>query len=88
MNEGFGLQGTRPAIERWQSERDPHKPFFLYLHTFEAHDPYGRANHRVPDSHAAWTPEELRAYAETFDPAAITTPRDMTRVYLARSARS
>jgi hypothetical protein len=46
--EQFALQGTKDAVGEWQQFRDRSKPFFLFLHTFEAHDPYGQANHPWP----------------------------------------
>jgi arylsulfatase A-like enzyme len=30
------------ALARWGRTRDRSKPFFLFLHTYDAHDPYGR----------------------------------------------
>jgi arylsulfatase A-like enzyme len=44
----FALQGTEAAIAAWNRQRDPARPFFLFLHTFEPHDPYGAANHPWP----------------------------------------
>lgn len=45
---GFVLQGTEPLLARWVEGRDRSRPFFLLLHTYEAHHPYGAANHPFP----------------------------------------
>ncbi len=42
------LQGVGPLIDRFAASRDPSRPFFLFLHSFEVHDPYGEANHPFP----------------------------------------
>jgi arylsulfatase A-like enzyme len=44
----FALQGTEEVVGAWAAERDPDRPFFLFLHTFEVHDPYGEHNHPWP----------------------------------------
>ncbi len=36
------------TVGRWNESRDPSKPFFLLLHTYDLHDPYGEANHPWP----------------------------------------
>jgi arylsulfatase A-like enzyme len=41
----FTLQRAPQLLERWVDRRDPARPFFLLLHTFEAHNPYGARNH-------------------------------------------
>ena len=41
----FTLQDTEAQVGRWLLGRNPRRPFFLLLHTFEAHSPYGAANH-------------------------------------------
>jgi arylsulfatase A-like enzyme len=46
---GFALEGTRPFLEDWARGRDRSRPFFLLLHTYEAHHPYGRDNHPYPN---------------------------------------
>ncbi len=45
---GFALQGTDKILQGFVSRRDPAKPFFLFLHSYEAHDPYGEASHPWP----------------------------------------
>ncbi len=54
MLEGFDdvsaqlpLSAAPALVTSWSRRRDPTRPFFLLLHAFEAHDPYGEANHRV-----------------------------------------
>lgn len=44
----FALQGTTKILERFVAQRDKDKPFFLFLHSYEAHDPYGEGNHPWP----------------------------------------
>lgn len=48
IEHDFALQGTGSRVGRWARYRDPGRPFFLLLHTFEVHDPYGRQNHPWP----------------------------------------
>jgi arylsulfatase A-like enzyme len=46
----FALQGTETMVGPWADRRakDGQRPFFLLLHTYEAHDPYGEENHPFP----------------------------------------
>jgi arylsulfatase A-like enzyme len=37
----FDLDGPEACIERWRRERAVGAPWFLFLHTYAAHDPYG-----------------------------------------------
>lgn len=37
----LGLTQIRRGLDRWLQRRDPGRPFFLLIHTFDAHDPYG-----------------------------------------------
>jgi len=46
---GFALRDTAGHLDRWLKALDGSKPFFLFLHTYEAHDPYGRKH--PPDGH-------------------------------------
>ncbi len=39
--DGFGLDGAPVRLTTWRRSLDPRRPFFLLLHSFEAHDPYG-----------------------------------------------
>jgi arylsulfatase A-like enzyme len=55
------LHAWREAIEKWNQEREQRKPFFLLLHTYEAHDPYGEANHPWPEDFP--TPEDMERAA-------------------------
>ena len=43
------LHAWQGTIETWNRERVKRKPFFLFLHTYEAHDPYGETNHPWPE---------------------------------------
>jgi arylsulfatase A-like enzyme len=44
----FSLQGAPAFLSRWSARRDTRRPFFLTLHSFEAHEPYGKENHPFP----------------------------------------
>jgi arylsulfatase A-like enzyme len=44
----FALQGAPAFLQRWSARRDVRRPFFLALHTFEAHEPYGKEDHPFP----------------------------------------
>lgn len=44
----FSLQGMDGTVGRWNENRDASRPFFLLLHTYDLHDPYGEANHPWP----------------------------------------
>ncbi len=55
MFEGFeevvplvGFQGALALLPDFARERADGRPWFLLLHSFEAHDPYGAANHPYP----------------------------------------
>ena len=48
---GGPLRFARPEVTRWNEQRDRRSPFFLLLHTYEAHDPYGEENHPWPKRH-------------------------------------
>ncbi len=78
---GFGLQGTEPQLGQWVKSRDPNRPFFLLLHTFEAHDPYGRENHPYPDTVRSWRRRGLDAAVAAFPVGEVREPWEMTRVF-------
>jgi len=45
QNGGIGVESwtaeeVLPRVERWLTERDPARPFFLWVHFFDAHQPY------------------------------------------------
>jgi arylsulfatase A-like enzyme len=62
--EGFDLQRIDAELDAWTAERDPARPFFLYLHSFEAHDPYGAASHPpVGPTAAQFAQQEVAALA-------------------------
>lgn len=68
----FSLQDLQTTVGRWDRNRNKSKPFFLLLHTFDAHDPYGERNHPWPPrvrAHPVPAPELLAAKAS---PAALT----------------
>ena len=41
FTENWSFRDGEPALSRWARTRDASKPFFLFLHTYDAHDPYG-----------------------------------------------
>jgi hypothetical protein len=65
-SQDFHLQRVEELLGPWAAERDRTKPFFLFLHTYEAHDPYGERNHTWP-----WVPvppEELHVPEGDLEP--------------------
>jgi arylsulfatase A-like enzyme len=48
VKSDFALQGIDTLLWPWAKDRDRSRPFFLLLHTFEVHHPYGSANHPFP----------------------------------------
>jgi arylsulfatase A-like enzyme len=79
---GFWLGGAPGILAPWAEALDPQRPFFLFLHTFEAHDPYGPENQprrtRPSTAEAAQREREILA----FDVGAVPTPQEITRVFL------
>ena len=69
----FRLQGLARDVGLWARFRDPSRPFFLFLHTYEAHDPYGAENHAY-DAPGAQGAEPLG-----LSRAAMADPRLLTR---------
>ncbi len=50
----FSFLDAESELWRWSHYRTPGRPFFLLLHTYDVHDPYGEANHpwrgeKLPD---------------------------------------
>ncbi len=45
VRDDFLLQRTEQHLAPWVAAREHERPFFLVLHTLEAHDAYGAANH-------------------------------------------
>lgn len=61
--EPWSLQDPQDAALRWLRQTDPGRPVFLLLHTYEAHDPYGRKS--PPEGHD--------------DPARVAQAQDLVR---------
>lgn len=67
MDRGFDTASLRrftdgETVAHWLTERsDPGRPFFLYVHNVEPHDPYGPA-HGVHDSQRAHVNRLLRRF--------------------------
>lgn len=82
LHGGYALHATGEALDAWLAERDGSRPFFLLLHSFAPHDPYGEANH---PHQAAWSAEEWQAYDQEIARRALPgspTPAELTRIFL------
>lgn len=75
----FGLDRASLTLQPWRRSLVPGRPFFLLLHSFEAHDPYGRENNRYQ---ARSDPE-----VAGFDPASVREPWEMTRHFMLDRSR-
>ncbi|MDA1195546.1 MAG: sulfatase-like hydrolase/transferase [Planctomycetota bacterium] len=67
---GYTLQGTEHILAGFAAKRDLDRPFFLLLHTFDAHDPYGPEGHpwpHVPDRPGRRTELDLDAINEPWE---------------------
>jgi arylsulfatase A-like enzyme len=71
----FALAGHRDTVRPWLAARDRDRPFFLFLHTYEAHHPYGERNHPWPQ-----VPE--RPEAATIRPEDFDEPWEFVRALL------
>jgi arylsulfatase A-like enzyme len=69
----FTLQGASKILAGVAAKRDPSKPFFLFLHSYEAHDPYGKANHPWPEVIAQLAPRT------DFDVSTVKEPWQFAR---------
>ncbi len=69
---GFMLQGVEQQMSGWARRRDPERPFFALLHSFEAHDPYGPRNHPFPPPSAGVPPFSRVDVTGIHDPAELT----------------
>jgi arylsulfatase A-like enzyme len=61
------LAGVPERLEAWARARTRERPFFLMLHSFEVHDPYGAANHPYPVPRG-WNREAIDVAALGPDP--------------------
>lgn len=77
---GFVMQAAAPLLNEWIKELDPNRPFFLMLHTFEAHDPYGEKNHPHPKPLHQDPPKD-------YDAALVTDVADMSFDFLTNRHR-
>src|SRR5262245_61894297 len=50
FEETFDKEGAKAAVAAFGKDRPAGKPFFLFLHTYAAHDPYGDKAPVSPDS--------------------------------------
>src|SRR5205814_6021545 len=64
--EGFDADGPEKSIRAWADARRKDRPFFLFLHTLAAHDPYGEkpAPTPPPEKRAALREEAKRMLGE------------------------
>ena len=72
----FTLQGTAEILDGFVRKRDASKPFFLLLHTYEAHDPYGAENHPWPRVPSQGAPHS------DLDVDLVTEPWQMTKHFM------
>ena len=72
----FGLRASEDVLTPWIRARDPKRPFFLLLHTLEAHDPYGARNHPFPPGLSSIPEGPLSRVPHT-----STDPWALTRAY-------
>lgn len=72
----FTLQGMPEILDGFVQKRDAEKPFFLLLHTYEAHDPYGAENHPWPR-----VPSKGPPYSD-LDVDLVTEPWQFTRHFM------
>ncbi|MFM8979986.1 MAG: sulfatase-like hydrolase/transferase [Planctomycetia bacterium] len=57
--DGFQLQRGPEQLREWLARGDGQRPWLALLHTYEAHDPYGAANH--PSTPVEGTQADLEA---------------------------
>ncbi|MFM8978871.1 MAG: sulfatase, partial [Planctomycetia bacterium] len=72
--DSFGLDRAARTLQPWRRSLAPGRPFFLLLHSFEAHDPYGPENNRY---RVGAQPE-----AEGFDASAAREPWEWARHFM------
>jgi len=72
----FVLQGTTKILADFARGRRAKQPFFLLLHTTEAHDPYGADSHPWP------MPPRLPGPLSKLDVTSVTEPWQFTRHFL------
>ncbi len=72
--EGFGLDGAPARLSSWRRSLDPRRPFYLLLHSFEAHDPYGEESNNRRAAVAQPPPG--------FDPQAAREPWELAQRFL------
>lgn len=83
-SEDFDAEDPRVVIERWNGARPKDRPFFLFLHTYAPHDPYGdksaAARERCDASHGA----DVARLVNALDaPGAGPAPVDLGAAFLA-----
>ena len=78
----FDASAPRDVVERWRSRRPLDRPFFLFLHTYAAHDPYGD---KTKMATGACTPDDEvrgREVADAVRAASATGDDDLKRRFL------
>lgn len=78
---GYSLQESEPLIDGWLEERDASRPFAMLLHSYDAHEPYGRKNKAV---RAMSDPRDMQAYEEAIrlrDVSQVTTLSERVRIF-------
>ncbi|MBL9089243.1 MAG: sulfatase [Planctomycetia bacterium] len=75
----FDAIAPAEAVARWQARRPLDRPFFLFLHSYAAHDPYGDKSRTGADPCPGGEGEEGRAVAAALA-AAGARPDDTLRL--------
>jgi arylsulfatase A-like enzyme len=70
------LRRALPMLDSWRRSLDPARPFFLLLHFYEAHDPYGERNYLPPGA------PPRPPLDPTFEPRHVNEPWEMTRYFM------
>ncbi|MDJ0973907.1 MAG: sulfatase [Planctomycetota bacterium] len=86
MDSGFWLHGGIEILTPWIEGLDPKRPYMLFLHTYDAHDPYGEENH--PPAILPMI-QDQQAYAEAVAAVGDTTqmePWEILRLVLTSQA--
>lgn len=82
LDAGFSLHHAADSLDAWLTVRDPKRPYFLLLHSFEAHDPYGPENDSPRGPGAALSQAATQRAIDAFDIATAPTAAERVRRYL------
>ncbi len=79
---GFSLHAAEQGLDRWLAQRDSARPYFLLLHSFDTHSPYGAENHQ---ERGRWNTADWGAYdaqVALAEGSRAQTPPDWVRTHL------